>query len=869
MRVVAQVFRMFVLLAGGHAVTHPVRTVLTVMGVALGVAAPVAINLANGDVLRAFQRGVVQVAGPATLEVSANDSGLEERLIQTIREHAAVTSAVPILQRTMRDVVTGQTVTVIGTDLLDVATVKPLRWRQSRPEIDDGWEDRLYIGRRLADRWGVSPGATRRLEIEGVIREVRIGGVVEGDHGPESVWEELALLDIAPAQEWFHSVGRLDRIDVATDGSADVGAVQRGLERTLPPGVVVQRPVRRGEQVEALVAAFRLNLLMLSGVGLVVGGFLIYNTLSFSVVQRRRDIGILRAIGLSELGIRVLFLAEGLGYGLVGGWVGSLGGAWLAQALVGIVGRTITELYATVGETPVSAWTLVRWGALVAQGAVLGVAVSLIGAVAPSREASRTSVVGALAPGGYELVARPNVLRRAWVGVGALAVSSILAGLPAQRELPVFGYVSVLGLLLGLSALAPACVVALPAWLGWVRRSLPGAAVSLPALAATAAARAPRRNGVAVSSLLVGVSIAIGVLVMIHSFRQTVELWVDQTVMAELIVTPDGWLRGGADSRGQRLFPRSYAERIQSLPGIAAVDTYRHATVTLGGRSRALVARDLRIHAVHSRYLFVHGESRDILTRAAAEQGVILSEVLANALEVHEGSDLRLPTPQGLVTFRVAGIFYDYATDGGKIVMDRALFRSLWGDDSSTVIPVYLQAGEEPQAVGVRIEEALAAMDDATRPVAVVSNRALREEILAIFDRTFRVTYVLELIAIVIAIFGMINTLLTAALERRRELATLQAVGASARQLVRLLLWEAGYLGALGGCLGLLGGVWLAAVLVWVINKQSFGWTIPLSLPFGTLALAPVLAVGIGVLAAYGPARWIARQPAAEGLRYE
>lgn len=871
MRSLTPMLRTLAVVAIGHAAAHPVRTLLTAVGVALGVAAPIAIDGANRDVLQTFRAGVLQVAGPATLEVAAGDRGLDETVIRSVRRHPAVRSALPVVQRLARDIATGSAVTVIGTDLLEVASVKPIRWsaESAAAGVEGVLEDRLYLGRRLADRWGVAPGVTRSLDMGGHARSLPIGGVIEPDDEGASFWDEVLLVDIAPAQELFDSVGFVDRIDVVTMPDVSIDVVQQELAAQVPPGVTVRRPAQRGEQLEALVSAFRLNLVMLSAVGLLVGGFLIYNTLSFSVAQRRREIGMLRAIGLSERGVLALFLAEGIGYGMVGGAIGSVAGLLLSQALVTIVGRTVGDLYAAVGTAAGSVWTVARVSTMVGQGAVLGVAVALLGAWVPSREASRTSVVGALAPGGYEPGAGLNVARQAWIVTGLLVASAAVALAPSPEGLPLFGYFSVLLLLLGLSAVAPVCVASIGLVRALAARGRTTGDVSLAALAADAAARAPRRNGITVSSLLVGVAIMIGVLVMIHSFRQTVELWIDQTVMAELIVTPEGWLHGSVDSRTQRLFPRAYADRVATVPGVEAVDTYRHLAVELSGRPRAVIARDLRLHATYSRYLFVRGDSREILERAAAQRGVIVAEVLATALGLREGAELELATPMGTQRFPVAGIFYDYATDGGKIVMDRALFAELWHDDAATVLPVYLRKGADAQATVRAIEAALASLDASARPVAVMSNRELRREILLIFDRTFRVTYVLEVIALVIALFGTINTLLTAALERRRELATLHAIGASARQIARLLLWEAGYLGAVGGLLGLVGGLWLAAVLVWVINKQSFGWTIPLSIPWGLLVIVPVLAIVTALAAAYVPARWIARQPVADGLRYE
>ncbi|MBH0183099.1 MAG: FtsX-like permease family protein, partial [Nitrospira sp.] len=283
----------------------------------------------------------------------------------------------------------------------------------------------------------------------------------------------------------------------------------------------------------------------------------------------------------------------------------------------------------------------------------------------------------------------------------------------------------------------------------------------------------------------------------------------------------------------------------------------------------AIVSRDLRLHAQRSRYLVRQGDSSEQLNRAADIGGVLISEVLADRLGVEEGSLLEVTTPEGIKQFPIVAVFYDYSTDGGKLVIDRTLYQSLWHDELVTVFPVYLAAGADADQVRKTIVEKLGEANSGRLPPLVISNTELRTEILEIFDRTFLMTYVLEAIAIIIAMLGIVNTLVTSVLERRREFATLRAIGGSARQIQELVLWEAAYLGLVGIGLGLIGGGALSFLLVSVINKQSFGWTIQMIVPIGPLVQAIGFAAAATLVAGYFPARWAARQPVAEGLREE
>ena len=676
-------------------------------------------------------------------------------------------------------------------------------------------------------------------------------------------------MDIAAAQLLFQSIGRLDRIELVSQPGRPLDDIMASVRTVLPPQLVVQRHAQRTKQVENMVRAFQLNLTVLSWVGLLVGIFLIYNTMAFAVAQRRREIGIYRALGMTERRVAGLFLVEAGLLGFLGGLVGGLGGVWLARGLVSLVSRTISDLYAPVASGGLILSMDLLTFVAVAKGVLLGTVVSMVGALGPSVDASRTETVRALAPGDYESTHQLRAGLFGWASLVLLVLGGLCSLMGPVGGLPLFGYVSTICLLGALSCFAPLCIKAF-GMRRLHRKSRPMAlGGSLRLIAADQAARHPGRNAVTVSALMVGLSIMIGVAVMVRSFRDTVEVWVNETVMADLIVAPQSWLQGKQSGQASRTLPGTWLATLSGIDGIAAVDTYRDVHVDVAGQPVALVSRDLRLHAQRSRYLMVRGESTVALQRAAETGGVLMSEVLATRLGLREGSHVSITTPNGIVAVPVEGIFYDYATDGGKMVMDRDWYQRQWHDDRVTVFPVYLDVGADVDQVRQSIVTQVAGLDGVTVPPLVIRNHELRKEILAIFDRTFVLTYVLEAIAVLVALLGIINTLVTAVLERRREFATLRAIGASTRQVERLVLWEAAYLGLIGAVLGVAGGLLLALLLIHVINKQSFGWTIQMTVPGGLILEAVALALTSALVAGYWPARWAARQPVVEGLREE
>lgn len=863
-----------------HLSTHPGRTLLTMIGVGLGVAATIAVQTANVDVLRSFEESVLVVAGPVTLEISAGEAGMDERLITTVRDIAGVDSARPVGEIGVRVAGRSQAFLILGLDLLDElnaiqgrlpATLETL-WS---PAEGNGMEgllapNGLLLGQGLASELGVGSKALLKLEAGGREVSVVITGVMGRPTEGSSAWDRLAVMDIAAFQRTFGLSGRLDRIDVVTQASSSVEQVAEAIARILPPAVTVRRPIQRSQQVESMVGAFQLNLAVLSMVGLLVGMFLIYNTVSFTVAQRRREVGILRAIGMSESMVVGLFLAEAGVFGVAGGILGGSLGLVLGNVLVGLVGRTIQDLYISMADAPKTFGFPPGSARLLIEAVVIGSGVSVLGALGPSLDAGRTMVVAALAPGEYDVAQRVRAASLGAVGGGLLlfALGCALAG--PVGGVPVFGYLATFCLLAGLSCLVPL-------FMRWVCRTRElDAASHSPSLGGTIrhiareqTTRGTGRNAVTVSAFLVGVAIMVGVMVMIRSFRDTVEIWIDQTVMADFIVAPAGWphvVRGGSASQA---LPGSWRTRLAGAAHVSAVDAYRDVRIELEGRPTALVSRDLALHAARSRYLFLEGDSAAILSLAAAGEGVILSEVVANHLHVVKGSQISMSTPVGEKSMPVLGVFYDYATDGGKIVIDRSLYQQWWNDDGVTVFPVYIDPGVDLEQARDALLEQLAEASGGSLLPTVLSNGELRREILRIFDRTFTLTYVLEAIAVIIAMLGIINTLVTSVVERRRELATLQALGSSRGQITALILWEAGYLGLLGTAMGLVGGLALAWILIRVINRQSFGWTIQVSWPLGLLVEVAVLALVASLLAGFWPARWAARQPLVEGLRYE
>ena len=863
-------------LAWRGAVAAKGRTAVTVLGVALGIAVSLAIRVANESVLASFRQSLDAVAGRTALQVSAGEPGVDEALYRAVKDTPGVAKASPIIESTV--LLEGKppdALLVLGVDTLADQGFRDYRLAEGpaaagRKKAGDGDGNgneeaggdplaligepgAVLVTRRFAEARGLKVGSAFRVQAGGGPRRLVVRGLLELEGAGRALDGRFALMDIAGAQLAFDKIGRLDRIDVITDPGADRAAVAERLRQRLGGAAMVEAPEARNRQVEGMLASFQLNLTVLSLIALFVGLFLIYNATATAVARRRREIGILRSLGMARGQVVALVLAEAAVVGLVGGVLGVGLAAAMARFALEAMATTVSSLYAFV-RPPAPSLPL----ALAATAVGGGVAVALFSALVPALEAAAVPPGEAVGRGSFER-RRQGFAAMLAAGAVCLAAAAAASRPGPVNGAPLFGYVSAFLVLLGAALVAPAAVAAAAAaarplllargrWAG-------------PALAVMNTRRNLWRNGGTVAAMAVGLAMLVSVATMIGSFRRTVDLWMEQTVRADLLVSLAGRLVKGAEAK----LPERVVAAVARIPGVAAVDPFRALHVQRAGRRFILGSGDFAVQGARSRLLFQEGDSAAILAEARARDGVVVSETFAGAAGVRRGDTLRLATPGGERAFPVVGVFYDYTTEGGLVVMDRALYRRLWDDPFVSSVAVYLAPGADAEAVRARILEALRGRPDAF----VFTNRSLRRHVLGIFDQTFAITYALEAIALVVAVLGILTTVMASVIERQREIGTLRALGFTRPQVFRMVAGEAGALGALGDLLGVAAGIALSLILIYVINKQSFGWSIQFSLPGRAVAGYALLALAAAVAAGAAPAWRAASARVAAALRYE
>jgi putative ABC transport system permease protein len=838
---------------------RPLQYVLFILGVAIGVAMMVSIDLANVSARRAFALSTDAITGRTTHRiVAANPRGVDDDLYRQVRQELGFAPAAPVVEAyVLPPQLGGRPMRLVG---IDPFAEPPFRsYFGAGGGAAEGLGDLtafltvpngVILAADLAAQHGVALGDALTLELAGQTTTATLVGVLEpADDVTRRALENIIFTDLASAQEILGMQGYLSHIDLI---AADADALAP-LEAILPPGTRIETAAAQQNAIQQMTAAFELNLMALSLLALVVGMFLIYNTVTFSVVQRRPTFGILRCLGVTGQQLFTLIVGEAFALSLVGSLLGLGLGILLGRGTVQLITQTINDFYFVVNvqSVNVAPWTLVK-------GLLTGVAAALLAALAPALEAARTAPNTILQRSTLESrVAR--VLPWLW-GAWALlsAAGALLLWLRAGL---VIAFAGLFAILIGAALLTPP----LTSWL--MGRLAPLGQLLLGVLGRMAPrdiARSLSRTSVAIAALMTAVSVIVGVSIMVGSFRETVVQWLDQTLQADVYISPPSVT---ANRVTGRLDPQ-IVDEIRAWPGVAQVVTsfVTQATAPDLGRSVQLVAVDGDVSRGQRPYAWVRDAGADPWRQLEAGEGVVISEALALKENLPTPPPpLTLETAVGPQTFPVLAIFYDYSSDQGSVFIAADLYRAYWQDESVSSMGLFVGAGQTVDGVVAELQTNFQGRQD----LLIQSNAGLRSGSLEIFDRTFAITSALRLLAVIVAFIGVLSALMSLQLERTRELGVLRATGMTVRQLWSLTFIETGLMGATAGLLAMPVGYVLAWILIYVINVRSFGWTLQMQLAPAYFVQAFAVAVGAALLAGIYPSWRLGKMVIATAIREE
>lgn len=821
---------------------QPVLPALNILGIGLGVAVFLAIQIANRGALTSFTNAVALAAGRADLEIRGDN--LPDTLFPAVAKVPGIRSATPLVEGilTLPDR-PGEYLRLLGVDPFTGNNLRIFEITSPDGSAPD-------IGAWLGDPSAIAIPKNRlhtgplRVLAGGHSVELTPRFVLCSDDAVAGLDERLSAMDIGWAQELLGLQNRLTSIQIELEDPLHEEPLVEALRKIIPPDATVAPPTRRGTETEAMLAAFQLNLTALGLVSMVVGVFLIYNSLSATVVRRRVEIGILRANGVTKAEISALFVGDALVCGLLGSGLGSALATPMAQILAAPVEQTISSLYTLVSveKLEMTPWQIV--GAFFVGGGS-----ALLASWRPAMEAASCNPAGVLHPGAA--MEAFSFRSRKWLVPGlvllCLTVPTAWAALIGRGKF--LGFVSAAFLLAGFSLLVPSAVAGMCSLIKF--RSW------MPRLGTQHLVRSLHRSAVTVAALSVAVAMTVSISVMIHSFRGSVVSWLEKTFVADLFIAPAANEIAGLQS----FLPEEAISWARHQSRVKDVGTFREIQVLFGNQHVAMGV--------------IGGGGRgklDFLSKIPNGANlfhtpgyVVVSESFANRHGTKAGDLLVLTTPKGPLSYKIAGIIKDFTRDSGLVMMDRSNFERSWDDPRVHSLALRL---ENPALSGAVANEFRKEFGK-TGAFSIYTNEDLRKRIMRIFEQTFAVTSVLRAIAVFVAIAGVLLSLTTLVAEREREIGVLRSQGASIGQIAGLILTEAGLIGLFASILGILCGAAMSMILTWVVNKAFFGWTVELRYPFALLACTPLWILPAAIVAAWLPALRASRIPPATAVRFE
>ncbi len=832
-----------------HLRQAPFRALSTLLGIAAGIAVIIAIQLAKTSSVAGFREAIEQMSGKAALEISAS-GGLPEDRLRELIPLETYGLLCPVVEGEVT--IAEETVHVLGVDILldqavrdyDLVDFGNGRGQPTPTEFLNLLKNpnSIILTQKLAKRHGWQVGSTVQMASGDEFIPMQISALLLDKGAARAMGGNFALMDIAAAQWRLGKLGKLDRLEIKLREGLDVEEAEREIASQLKPGLTLSRPERRGSEVEKMLTAYHFNLTLLSGIALLAGLYVIYNSVSLSVIGRRVEIGMLRTLGVTRGQVTRLFLAEAALLAIPGCLLGLLFGQWLGHGTLKLTQLTAATLY-TQSNVLLAPLSL----ELAVPVVILGVVLALIAAWQPAREASRLAPITAVRNiPEVAISSRGNWRALAWC-FGLLLLGWATCYFPMVQGVPVFGAVACL--------LAVAAVIVLtPSLLRWFLGGLRGVIVRRAGVTGQLAwgnlQAGQRRLAIPVSALGGTLALTTAIAIMVGSFRETLTYWVDNSLAADLYIRP-ATKRGAGGSIG---FSPETAALLTQHPDILAADALRNFDIPYQNSRIVLNAANFTVAARHGRLLFKGiWDWRSVLAECQQTHGVVISEPMALRYKLGVGDTVSLPTLSGEHAFPIKAVYFDYSNDRGSVTMDHTTYEKYFGPLVPTNMAIFLKPGAN--ADGVR--EALLEKLGATKNVQIFTNASLRVEVMRIFDRSFSITWALEIVAILVAMAGVATTVLTLVLERREEMNLLRQLGTTQAQLRKTMAIEAGVIGLMSQIIGVGLGLLLSLVLIYVINVQSFGWTIQFHFPallLGQFSLALPLATAA---AGWLFAKWI------------
>lgn len=844
-----------------HLRHSPLRTALVIFGIALGVCMLSAMLATNASLTAAFEDMVDRVAGKADLTVAGTEAGIPNTLTAEIADVPGVEHAAAMLEVTTHvNRPGGGTLLVLGVDLLGDTFFLPFAQEGEHQVIQDPLAfvndpTAVLVSNRFAKTHSLEVDDELPLVTAEGIKTFYVRGLLEDEGPAASYGGQVVVMFLDAAQVSFARGYSVDRIDVVLAKDADPAEVKERIEKVVAGRAQVEEPRGRTQRLVASLTTFRNALNLSALIALGVSTFLIYNTVSVSVAQRRREVGILRALGVTRRRMVRLFLLEALVMAALGVVLGLLLAQQLATfalaSVSGMVARVFVSIQPDAPEITAN---------VAISGAIAGFITTLVASFMPARATNRVDPAEALrATRASSGLVVHNWRRLGLVGA-ALALTAPLLALPGTE---ISGYLATLAVMSGFALMAPIAVQGLRALLVRAVERILG----IPGrLALDNVERSLSRTAITVVALMLAIAMSMTVGAYARSFELSIAQWVDDGFPSDAMIT------AGSPTldRNHVAFSPSVIKELEGMEGITALSPMRNVSASLGDKVISVQATDTRIHLQEAQR---RGEGRRVLSgpnpiepNALYEKPrVLISENLAHFTGYGPGDEVRLETPSGPKTLEVYAVVVDYSSDQGWLMLDRRWYAEYWRDEPIDAVEVYYEAGSDKEALSDQIRSRLSEVGT----IFVTQHDELKEELQGIARSVFAYSKAPELITLIVAIMGVIGTMLASVIDRIREIGMLRAIGATRGQIASSLVAEASFLGLAAALCGVLTGVPQGILFMHVIGQSANGWHLPYDFPVQTALRVSGFVILAAAFAGYLPGRRAARMDVKEALSYE
>jgi putative ABC transport system permease protein len=844
-----------------------VHAFMTVVGIGLGVAAIVSIGIVNKSVMKSFEDSINRVTGRSALQVTGSASGFPEELVERVQKVPGVEYAVPVIDT--QGILSGareRSLMILGVDVLQDGNIRDYKLSQESADIPDpllflARPDSILLTKELADREGIKLEQIIQVQTVRGLQNFRVRGLLNPEGPAKTMGGNIAVMDYLAAQMAFGKEGRIDRIDISLLRNEDLETVRDRVKKALPRGYNVVTPEGRTKQVQVLISHFQKNINLISFIAVFVGMYLIYNAVSISVIQRRKEIGILRALGTKRREIISLFLGETAVLAVIGSVLGTGAGILFARSAVGMVAQTVSEMYMKTAVTEIA----VSWPDLVA-GFITGIAASLAAALFPALTSTRVSPVSAIRSIAYSedgFLTHGKLRLTSLIFICSAAALLILyKGFPSSPLLHRTGtmFSATILMLLGVSLATP---TVLQAFLLFFRRAVSPHVGAAGRLAGLNLEKNIGRNAVAAAAIFFGIAVFVSSAGIIYSTKQSVLEWIDSYVRGDIVVTSGHPI---ATTGAQNIpMPVEMWREIEKVPGVLSADPFRKIYIDYQGRRILLLVLDVKRRMEYSPFKLAQGNRDDMLKFLPGQNYIAVNEAIASQERVKPGDTMMLPTPVGPVPFKVAVVNVDYSSDSGSLLMDMHTYRKYWKEYLADSFSVRVTTKDKVASVRDEIVKRFG--ND--RKLFALPSGEFKNEIKKIIDQGFAVNHAINIITILIACLGIVVTLLASVLERTREIGILRSIGMLRRQVSRVVVLESMLLGVIGGLLGSAAGMVIGWMSLEGFLKSDYGASMQYHLDYPAIFWAILLSTLLSAVAGLYPAAKAAKTNIVEALAYE